>query len=138
MTLKHPNSAGSIIELATDPALSGSYIINPRSLWLDTSVTPAKLYERNGNNTAWNLLSTAFYGMQADTFTATSNQISFNLSHTVLGGVSSVVTFYNEGGNTGYVLQDSDICTALSGQALTVVGGLAAGDKVMFIYPRSN
>lgn len=58
MTFKKPKSLpGSIIESATDPAVNDGYTVNAGSLWLDIGHTPAVLYERNSQNTGWNILS---------------------------------------------------------------------------------
>lgn len=140
MALKKPAPLpGSIIELETDPALQTQYHVAARSLWLDTSQAPAVLRERNAANTAWiAITSTPFYGMQTDEFTATQDQTSFTLTHTVLGGITSITTFFSAAANPSYVLQEQGVCTQLAGKALTTISGLTAGDKVIFVYPRAD
>lgn len=57
--MKKPTTPrGSIIESNTDPAAAGSkYTVNSGTLWLNTSVSPAVLNERNDSNTGWNPLT---------------------------------------------------------------------------------
>ena len=45
---------GGIIELGADPASDSNYTITAKSMWLDTSVSPAVLRERSSDNTTWN------------------------------------------------------------------------------------
>lgn len=51
-----PPEHGSVVELATDPGLDAQYRVGPKSLWLDTGVSPAVLRQRNAGNTAWELV----------------------------------------------------------------------------------
>lgn len=56
MTFKRPRPVkGQIIELETDPAAENSgYDVTSGTLWLNVSVSPAVLNERNSTNTGWN------------------------------------------------------------------------------------
>lgn len=121
---KQPPAPGTVIELATDPAADPDYRVNARSLWLDTSQTPAVLRERNAANTAW--LVTRALGRFTDEFTVTTGQTTATLTYTPASQADITA-------HLGIVKQDPANITGLSGKVVTF-GAMPASANGRSLY----
>lgn len=78
-------------------------------------------------------------GLAVKPFTATLNQTAFTLDHPVVAdNATSIIVFYDQLADNSWVLQEPGICSSVSGTSLTVISGLAAGSKILLIYPRAT